>query len=90
MIVCQWRERRRFPPLKQCFVMFWAVNVSAPYSCVVIHVSYKYEAQQCTSVNNFSQFNCCMQKNILFIARIVVGMIYYIDVIVMRRPMNSV
>ena len=33
------------------------------------------------------QCNCCMQTNILFTARIIASMIYYIEIIVVSRPM---
>ena len=57
--------------------------MSALYSCM----SYNYEARQCISVKLFYQCNCCMQTNILFTARIIASMIYYIEVIVVSRPM---
>ena len=58
-------------------------HVLALYSCM----SFNYEARQCISVKLFYQCNCCMQTNILFTARTIASMIYYIEIIVVSRPM---
>ena len=79
MIICQERERKRVHPHPQTvFCYVFRCHVSAIYSCM----SYNYEARQCISVKLFYQCNCWMQTNILFTARIITRMIYYIEVIV--------